>query len=67
MATYVLIHGAWHGGWCWDKVVPLLKKKGHHTEVPDLPGHGKDNTPIREISLQAYTDRVCKIDRKSVV
>jgi len=61
MATYVLIHGAWHGGWCWDKVVPLLKKKGHNVEAPDLPGHGKDNTPIREVSLQAYADRVCKI------
>lgn len=61
MATYVLIHGAWHGGWCWDKVVPLLKKKGHNVEAPDLPGHGKDKTPIREVSLQAYADRVCKI------
>jgi len=61
MATYVLIHGAWHGSWCWDKVVPLLQKKGHKVEAPDLPGHGKDKTPIREVSLQAYADRVCKI------
>ena len=30
MSTYVLIHGAWHGGWCWDKVVPLLEKEGHN-------------------------------------
>ncbi len=42
MSTYVLIHGAWHGSWCWDKVVPLLKKKGHKVEAPDLPGHGRD-------------------------
>jgi pimeloyl-ACP methyl ester carboxylesterase len=61
MATYVLIHGAWHGGWCWDKVVPLLRKKGHKVEAPDLPGHGKDKTPIREVSLQGYADRVCKV------
>jgi len=61
MATYVLIHGAWHGSWCWDKVVPLLQKKGHKVEAPDLPGHGKDKTPIREVSLQAYADRVCTI------
>lgn len=61
MNTYVLIHGAWHGGWCWDKVVPLLKEKGHKVEAPDLPGHGNDKTPIPEISLQAYVDRVCQI------
>lgn len=61
MSTYVLIHGAWHGSWCWDKVVPLLKRKGHKVEIPDLPGHGRDKTPISEISLQAYTDRVCQI------
>lgn len=61
MSTYVLIHGAWHGSWCWDRVVPLLEKEGHKVEAPDLPGHGKDATPIREVSLQAYADSVCKI------
>ena len=61
MGTYVLIHGAWHGGWCWDKVVPLIEKEGHKAEAPDLPGHGSDKTPIPEISLQAYADRVCQI------
>jgi len=61
MATYVLIHGAWHGSWCWDKVVHLLKGKGHKVEAPDLPGHGKDPTLIQKVSLQAYVDRVCKV------
>lgn len=58
MSTYVLIHGAWHGSWCWEKVVPLLRKAGHQVEAPDLPGHGQDKTPIREITLAAYTKRV---------
>ena len=40
MSTYVLIHGACSGGWCWEKVVPLLKQAGHTVEAPDLPGHG---------------------------
>ncbi|KKL19524.1 hypothetical protein LCGC14_2464610 [marine sediment metagenome] len=61
MSTYVLIHGAWHGGWCWDKVVPLLETAGHVVEAPDLPGHGRDRTPIQEVSLQAYADRVCSV------
>jgi pimeloyl-ACP methyl ester carboxylesterase len=61
MSTYVLIHGAWHGSWCWDSVVSLLKKEGHTVKVPNLPGHGGDKTPITELSLQAYTDCVCHI------
>ncbi|TMH39656.1 MAG: alpha/beta hydrolase, partial [Betaproteobacteria bacterium] len=28
-STYVLVHGAWHGGWCWKKVVPALRAAGH--------------------------------------
>lgn len=61
MSAYVLVHGAWHGGWCWDKVVSRLEKEGYRVEAPDLPGHGKDKTPISEVSLQAYTDSMCKI------
>jgi len=60
MSTYVLIHGAWHGSWCWDKIVPLLKQAGHTAIAPDLPGHGKDKTPIPEITLQGYVQRVCE-------
>ena len=61
MSTYMLIHGAWHGAWCWKKVVPLLENKDHKVIVPDLPGHGEDKRPIAEITLQAYTDRLCQI------
>ena len=61
MSTYVLIHGAWHGAWCWKNVTPLIEKEGHKVVAPDLPGHGKDTRPIAEITLQAYTDRVCQI------
>jgi len=60
MSRYVLVHGAWHGSWCWDKVVPLLEQAGHHVEALDLPGHGQDKTPLREITLAAYTKRVCE-------
>lgn len=61
MNTYILVHGAWHGAWCWNKVVPLLLQTGHKAIAVDLPGHGKDNTPISEISLQSYVDRVCQV------
>ncbi len=61
MATYVLIHGGSHGAWCWSKVVPLLEAKGHRVVAPDLPGHGKDETPIQEVTLQSCVDKVCRV------
>jgi pimeloyl-ACP methyl ester carboxylesterase len=60
VSKYVLVHGAWHGSWCWEKVVPLLRQAGHQVETLDLPGHGQDRTPIREITLAAYTKHVCE-------
>ncbi len=36
MATFVLVHGAFHGPWCWDRVTPLLRAMGHHVVCPDL-------------------------------
>lgn len=61
MNTFVLIHGAGSGAWVWHKVVPLLEHQGYTVITPDLPGHGLDRTPIAEVSLQAYVDRVCQI------
>jgi len=59
MTTYVLVHGAWHGAWCWQKIIPLLQGRGHTVVAPDLPAHGSDMTPMSDVSLQSYADRVC--------
>jgi pimeloyl-ACP methyl ester carboxylesterase len=40
-STYVLVHGAWHGGWCWKKVVPPLRAAGHAVYTPTLTGLGE--------------------------
>jgi pimeloyl-ACP methyl ester carboxylesterase len=61
MSTYVLIHGSWHGAWCWYKIIPLLERAGHKTIALDLPGHGRDWTAARDVSMQRYVDSVCKI------
>ncbi len=37
MATYSLVHGAWHGGWAWDLVRAELESRGHTVNAPDLP------------------------------
>ena len=41
MTTIVLIHGGWHGGWCWKKLVPLLRLRGHDVHAPTLTGLGE--------------------------
>ncbi len=51
MASFVLVHGHMHGAWCWDKVVPLLRAKGHRVTAFDLPGRGGDATPHAEVTL----------------
>jgi len=39
-AAFVLVHGGWHGAWCYERVVPLLAAQGHAAIACDLPGHG---------------------------
>lgn len=41
MATFLLIHGAFHGGWCFDKLRPLLEAGGHNVLTPTLSGLGE--------------------------
>jgi len=38
LSTFVLVHGAWHGGWCWDRVTPHLRAAGHEVHTPTLTG-----------------------------
>jgi len=38
MTTLILIHGMWHGGWCWEKLSPLLRDAGHDVRAPTLAG-----------------------------
>jgi len=38
VTTFALVHGAWHGGWCWERLAPLLTAAGHEVLAPDLPG-----------------------------
>ena len=63
MTTFVLVHGASHGSWCWDKVVPLLEAHGHQAIAIDLPGntYGEFDIPHSEITLDTYAEHVCKV------
>ncbi|MCZ6587401.1 MAG: alpha/beta fold hydrolase, partial [Alphaproteobacteria bacterium] len=41
MATFVLVHGAWHGGWCWARVAPRLRAAGYDVYTPTMTGFGE--------------------------
>ena len=41
MANFVLVHGAWHGGWCWQRVTSLLQQQGHRVHAVTLTGLGE--------------------------
>lgn len=41
MTNFVLLHGAWHGGWCWARVAPLLRARGHLVLTPTQTGLGE--------------------------
>jgi pimeloyl-ACP methyl ester carboxylesterase len=49
LQTVVLVHGAWHGSWCWDKVVPLLTDQGVDVRTVDLPSTGPDVAALGDL------------------
>jgi pimeloyl-ACP methyl ester carboxylesterase len=61
MKTFILIHGSWHNAWNWHKVIPLLKAAGHAAIAIDLPGMGRDKTPIQEVTLKTTVEKICRL------
>ncbi len=62
MATYVLVHGAWHGGWCWQRVTPLLRAAGHEVFTPTLTGLGeRSHLAGPEIDLNTHIQDVVNV------
>jgi pimeloyl-ACP methyl ester carboxylesterase len=58
MATFGLVHGSWHGAWCWTRLVPELEARGHRTVAPDLPIEDPDAglTRYAEVVARALSD-----------
>lgn len=61
MARFLLIHGTWHGGWCWERLVPILKERGHEVWAPTLIGlaeRSKEASP--RVGLTTHVDQIVK-------
>jgi pimeloyl-ACP methyl ester carboxylesterase len=54
VTTFALVHGAWHGGWCWERVAARLEARGHTVVAPDLPCEDP------EAGAGRYADVVCE-------
>ena len=70
--SFVLIHGAWHGGWCWRFVRPLLRRAGHEVFAPSLTGLGERKHLARPgVNLDTHVEDVVSLlemeDLKDVV
>lgn len=61
MARFVFVHGAFTGAWCWEPVAAPLEALGHTVETLDLPGAGDDVTPVADVTLASYADRVVSV------
>ena len=68
MTHFVLVHGAWHGGWCWKRVAPLLRAQGQEVFAPTLTGGGETaHLANPSIGLQTHIEDICGlIEREEI-
>ena len=60
--TFVLVHGAWHGGWCWRRVSDLLERQGHKVFTPTLTGLGERSHLLRAgINVSTHVTDVANV------
>jgi len=59
----VLVHGAWHGAWCFASLQGELDQRGVSSTAIDLPGHGSSTAPLTDL----YGDAQCVVDALDVL
>jgi pimeloyl-ACP methyl ester carboxylesterase len=65
MATYILVHGAWHGGWCWHRIVARLQRASQRVIAPDLLSLGRDRTPPGAVTLESWTEQIAALTQSA--
>jgi pimeloyl-ACP methyl ester carboxylesterase len=64
MATYVLVHGGAHGGWCYQRVARILRSAGHEVYAPTMTGVGERSHLIGpEVDLDMHIDDIAAVLR----
>ncbi len=64
MSTYVLVHGAWHGGWCYKRVAQMLRKAGHEVYTPTLTGLGeRSHLMSPAVTLETHVQDIVNVIR----
>jgi pimeloyl-ACP methyl ester carboxylesterase len=64
MATFILVHGAWHGSWCWKRVRKALQAQGHEVFTPTLTGVGeRAHLLTPEVNLDTHIDDIVNLVR----
>lgn len=62
MAAFVLVHGSWHGGWCWTRLAPLLRAEGQEVHAPPLPGMGRRaHVPPTDLRLATHVEDITRL------
>jgi pimeloyl-ACP methyl ester carboxylesterase len=62
MTTFVLVHGGWHGGWCWKKLTPLLRAAEHQVFTPTLTGLGeRSHLLTSEVDLATHVKDIALV------
>ena len=57
--SFLLVHGAWHGGWCWERVAERLRAAGHRVYAPTLSGLAeRAHLPTEKITLTTHIDEI---------
>ena len=65
VTTFVLVHGAWHGAWCWERLVPELEARGHQAVTMDLPA--RDGTATFDDYAKVVVEAAADVPGEVVV
>jgi pimeloyl-ACP methyl ester carboxylesterase len=60
--TFVLVHGAWHGGWCWRRVSDILERKGNKVFAPTMTGLGeRSHLLTKDVNLSTHITDIANV------
>src|SRR5262245_36651409 len=66
MTTFLLVHGGWHGAWCWERLTPHLRRYGHAVVTPTLTALGERAAEaVRTVNVSRHAEDVVEAARRA--